>query len=638
MTQTDNSSRDGDSLSMAARLFWLVLIIATLYLCYFHNLGAIGLVGPDEPRYAWIAREMHESGDWVTPRLYGKPWFEKPVLLYWGVALSFKLFGVSDASARFPSAFAALLATLAMAWLAWRVYGAWTARWVLLLLPTTVGMIGFSHAAATDMPFAAALAIAMVLAVGILGLVPPVGFKLYTPIFSLYTDTSAWRLVSLFFFGFFLGLATLAKGPAAIVLSGGGVLLWAVFTRRWRDAFRCLHPVAIASFCLTALPWYIICSRRNPDFFRIFIIEHNFKRYLTPEFQHIQPFWYYVPVLLIAFAPWTLALIWSTIFGALRPWPKRRPSDATLLALCWAVFCLVFFSISKSKLPGYILPAVPPIGLLLSRAYVRLVPQGGWTFRLVLLTGAIPMVLAPPVLWFFHFGAHRFTVNAAMGTGWILLLFGIANFLLSFHSHPKIGIQEGTASAVPNSSESSGVSTPEVRWSAPRSIHESGSGTNATLRSFPLASLCVVPIFVLILLFNHLAPFFLRYDPSGRTIAQELQAAHIPPAQTYVIAMPRGQQFSLSFYLHQEIQSWNADQPKEGYLLRNSKDCGHLVKPPWSCAADPVALEKSGWFVYKVQREGSVRNRDDGSTLGGNSLRDSGLNWDGLAVRSGQPH
>ncbi len=421
MTQTDNSSRDGDSLSMAARALWLVLIIATLYLCYFHNLGAIGLVGPDEPRYAWIAREMHESGDWVTPRLYGKPWFEKPVLLYWGVALSFKLFGVTEAAARFPSAFAALLATLAMAWLAWRVYGPWTARWLLLLLPTTVGMIGFSHAAATDMPFAATLTVALVFAAIILGLTrnqdsPPI-------------QRTPW--LALILFGFFLGLASLAKGPAAIVLSGGGVLLWAAFTKRWHDAFRCLHPVAIASFCLTALPWYIICSRRNPDFFRIFIIEHNFKRYLTPEFQHIQPFWFYVPVLLIAFAPWTLALVWSALFGALRAWPQRRPSDATLLAICWIIFCLVFFSISKSKLPGYILPTVPPIGLLLSRAYVRLVPQEGRTFRLLLLVGAIPTILVAAVLWSLHFGVERFTATAATGAGWFLLLFGLANLLLA---------------------------------------------------------------------------------------------------------------------------------------------------------------------------------------------------------------
>ena len=138
--------------SLAARIGWLVLILITLYVCYFSHLGANGFVGPDEPRYAWIARDMAESGDWITPRLYGQPWFEKPPLYYWGAAVSFKLFGVTEAAARLPSALAALMGTLALAWLAWRVYGAETARWLLLLLPTTVGMIGFSHAAATDMP------------------------------------------------------------------------------------------------------------------------------------------------------------------------------------------------------------------------------------------------------------------------------------------------------------------------------------------------------------------------------------------------------------------------------------------------------------------------------------------------------
>ncbi len=580
MTQTDHSSHNGDSLSMAARLLWLVLIIATLYLCYFHNLGAIGLVGPDEPRYAWIAREMHESGDWVTPRLYGKPWFEKPPLLYWGAALSFKLFGVSDAAARFPSAFAALLATLAMAWIAWRIYGAWTARWLLLLLPTTVGMVGFSHAAATDMPFAATLTIALVFATIILGLTRNQD--------SPHVQRLPW--LALIFFGFFLGLATLAKGPAAIVLSGGGVLLWAVITRRWRDAFRCLHPVAIASFCLTALPWYIICSRRNPDFFRIFIIEHNFKRYLTPEFQHIQPFWFYVPVLLIAFAPWTLALLWSALFGALRAWPQRRPSDATLLALCWVGFCLLFFSISKSKLPGYILPAVPPIGLLLSRAYVRLVPQEGWTFRLLLFGGGIPMVLVALVLWSLRIGRSGPSANAASGAGWVLLLFGVANLLLA-------------------------------------------SRKTATRGSFALASLCVVPILALLLFFNQLTPLFLRWDPSGKTLAQELRAAKIPPEQIYVAHMPRGQQFSLSFYLNREIQTWDQDQPKEGYLLLPLKTHGFLLKPPWTCSTAPLQLQISGWFVYKVQREDSVSRWQDGSTLGGDNLRGGGLNGDGLAIR-----
>src|SRR3989449_5592633 len=123
MTETDSWSNEKSGLSIAARAGWGVLIVVTLAVCYFSNLGAIGFVGPDEPRYAWIARDMAETGDWVTPRLYGKPWLEKPPLYYWSAAISFKLFGVNEAAARLPSAVAALLATLALAWLALRLYG-----------------------------------------------------------------------------------------------------------------------------------------------------------------------------------------------------------------------------------------------------------------------------------------------------------------------------------------------------------------------------------------------------------------------------------------------------------------------------------------------------------------------------------
>src|SRR5438552_15190339 len=306
----------------AQRIGWTILILITLYVCYFSHLGVIGFVGPDEPRYAWIARDMAETGDWVTPRLYGKPGFEKPPLLYWGGALFFKLLGEGhpEIAARLPSAICALLATLALAWLAWRTYGEECVRWLLLLLPTSVGMIGFSHAAATDMPFAGMLTIAMVCAAVALGLTrnentPILPRPLYLP----------WLL-----FGFFLGLAVLAKGPAAIILSGGAVFFWAVFTKRWRDALRLLHPAAIAPFCLTALPWYILCARRNPDFFRMFIIEHNFKRYLTPEFQHIQPFWYYAAVLLVAFLPWTIAFIGPSIVAAQRVRVRKQLDPASL--------------------------------------------------------------------------------------------------------------------------------------------------------------------------------------------------------------------------------------------------------------------------------------------------------------------
>jgi 4-amino-4-deoxy-L-arabinose transferase-like glycosyltransferase len=372
VTQTSNELFESPPLSPAARLLWLVLIVATLYLCYFHNLGALGLVGPDEPRYAWIARDMQETGDYITPRLYGKPWFEKPPLYYWGAALSFKFFGVSEASARFPSAISAFLATLALAWLALRLYSAETARWLLLLLPTTVGMIGFSHAAATDMPFAAMLTIAMVFAAKLLNLVrsasaPLQPFTSSASRFRSFTPFTSSTSLTPFLFGFFLGLAVLAKGPAAIILSGGAVLLWAILTKRWRDAFRCLHPVAIASFCLTALPWYIFCARRNPGFFHVFIIEHNFNRFLTPQFQHVQPFWFYPPILLIAVFPWTILLL-TGIYSSCRNSLREQITPGDLFSICWGIIPLLFFSISKSKLPGYILPAVPVIGILLARA------------------------------------------------------------------------------------------------------------------------------------------------------------------------------------------------------------------------------------------------------------------------------
>ena len=391
MSEPLTSFPEKPSQTTAARVGWAFLILATLYVCYFSHLGAIGFVGPDEPRYAWIARDMAETGDWVTPRLYGKPWFEKPPLYYWGAALCFKVIGVSEAAARLPSAICALLATLALAWLACRLYGEETARWLMLLLPTTVGMIGFSRAAATDMPFSAMLTIAMVFAAIVIRLAPAEeGGASPSPA----NPTTPW--LALLLFGFFLGLAVLAKGPAAIILSGGAIFFWAIFTKRWRDAFRLFHPAAIATFGLTALPWYILCARRNPDFFRIFIIEHNFKRFLTPEFQHIQPFWFYLPIVVAALLPWSVFSACAGITGARRLWLFRALHPVSLFFFCWPAFTVLFFSVSRSKLPGYILPALPPLTLFTARAITLHMEKksGRWVFCMGGLTLVLMGVLA----------------------------------------------------------------------------------------------------------------------------------------------------------------------------------------------------------------------------------------------------
>jgi 4-amino-4-deoxy-L-arabinose transferase-like glycosyltransferase len=531
--------------SLAVRIGWLALILVTLYVCYFSHLGVIGLVGPDEPRYAWIARAMAETGDWVTPRLYGQPWFEKPPLYYWGAALSFKLFGVSEVAARLPSAISALLATLALAWLALRIYGAETARWLLLLLPTTVGMIGFSHAAATDMPFSAMLTIAMVAAAVVLGLIPEANQVLrrasepaLAP--SSFPTLTSSTSITFVIFGFFLGLAVLAKGPAGIVLCGGAVLFWALVTKRWRDAFRLFHPAAIAAFCLTALPWYILCAHRNADFLRIFIIEHNFKRYLTPEFQHIQPFWYYAEIILLAFLPWMAALVWTLVAGLRHVSQTRRLSAFTWLLLCWAGFGLVFFTISRSKLPGYILPAVPAIGLLVCRVATSLASRKHRSFGLASLAAGLLFTGAFAVMHAYDERSLKSLVAFAVLFGLILLALALANLLLGIFSLL--------------------------------------SCRNAAL------VLAVLPILLAFALVDEILPFTPASILSPRYLAYQLQANQVPLADLHVVGIRRSTLYGLNFYLRIDLQEWDRDPSHESYVLATGRLPCSKIPETMSCS------------------------------------------------------
>jgi 4-amino-4-deoxy-L-arabinose transferase-like glycosyltransferase len=512
ITPTTENPRTGT----ATRIGWAILIVLTLYVCYFSHLGAIGFVGPDEPRYAWIARDMMETGDWVTPRLYGKPWFEKPPLFYWGAALCFKTFGVSEAAARLPSAISALLATLALAWLALRLYGAETARWLLLLLPTTVGMIGFSHAAATDMPFSGMLTIAMVCAAVILGLTR----SEHTPILPC----TPW--LALILFGFFLGLAVLAKGPAAIILCGGTVFFWALFTKRWRDAFRLFHPAALASFCLTALPWYILCARRNPGFFHVFIVEHNFKRYLTPEFQHIQPFWYYGPIVLLGLLPWTIIFVGAIKDGRCLFKDSRWALSPSLFFACAAIWPVLFFSLSKSKLPGYILPAIPFFVLILARS-------------LSLDLGA-------------DIQGGR---GIAMGSAATLIALG----LLAIFQIERIPLV-WTASAL----------------------------TLAGFSAFFLASVRRIPFATIVSVITFVAAIFLALvgdsrwaidtSSSSRYAVQSADVAwkNFSPEGAVTYRLPRSFQYSLNFYFHRELREWSPDKAHHAWVFTSMREVSQL--------------------------------------------------------------
>lgn len=353
----------------------LVLGVAVL-VCLFGNLGALGLVGPDEPRYVWIARAMAETGDWVTPRLYGSPWFEKPVLYYWCAALGFLAHLPVEWAARLPSALAALAAAVAIGILARKHYGgdasslSSPALLTPVLFSTSVAAIGFARSATPDMLFSSAIALAMASAAAVFR---GAGGLRTAP--SAASNASRGDTLLLVLFGAFLGLGVLAKGPAAIILAGGAIGVWALATNHWRVALRVAHPSAIAAFCVVALPWYVLCAIRNPDFLHVFILQHNFERYLTPLYQHRQPFWFFGPIVLLALLPWTV-LLWPVAEEGLRLWREKSWRDSPgFFFACWAVFPVAFFSLSQSKLPGYILPAIPPLALLcavsLQRAFQR---------------------------------------------------------------------------------------------------------------------------------------------------------------------------------------------------------------------------------------------------------------------------
>ncbi len=513
--------------SALARFGWTALILATLYVCYFSHLGALGFVGPDEPRYAWVARAMVETGDWVTPRLYGKPWFEKPVLFYWGAALSFKFFGVSEASARLPSAVSALLASLALAWLALRMYSAETAGLILVMLPTTVGMIGFSHAAATDMPFSGMLAIAMVAATIVVGIVLPAGSSPpRTPIAALVA------------FGVFLGAATLAKGPAAIVLAGGGSGLWALLTRRWRDAFRLAHPIAIAAFCATALPWYVLCALRNPGFLRVFIYEHNFARYLTPEFRHVQPIWFFGPILLLGLLIWT-GFFGSVLKDAARVWREGRWRNSPgLFPASWAIFTFTFFTLSKSKLPGYILPAVPPLILLAAHSVsLRLQKKVAGERWVGIMAGITLMGVGGGTLASLDRIPFAVDYSPPQPFAWailVVLLGGIASIILGVLRRPSAALSACVLSLI---------------LAIPLSMTgDSQRALNAAISAGPI----------------------------DRSFASENASAY---------KLSRSFQYALNFYQHREVPEWSPDATQRGWVFVQASQVNELRPLGLKCPA-----------------------------------------------------
>jgi 4-amino-4-deoxy-L-arabinose transferase-like glycosyltransferase len=304
-----------------------------LFFLYFFWLTRTGLIGPDEPRYAAIGRAMAATGDWITPRLWGQAWFEKPALLYWMTATGFKLGLGPELAPRLPVALASVAFLIYFFILLRREFGDRAAWYSATILATSAGWLAYSHIAITDLPMSAAFAAAMLAVV-----------------FS-EPRASAIRLLAA---GALLGLAVLAKGlvPLALFIP----VLWFL-----RHRIRDLTLVFLAAIVIAA-PWYVLVTWRNgAPFLEDFFWKHHFGRFVSSALEHGQPFWFYVPILLAGLFPWTplLALLFSA-----RLFQDRR----TQFLLAWFAWGFVFFSISRNKLPGYLLPLLPAIAVLIGIA------------------------------------------------------------------------------------------------------------------------------------------------------------------------------------------------------------------------------------------------------------------------------
>jgi 4-amino-4-deoxy-L-arabinose transferase-like glycosyltransferase len=344
-----------------SKLAFLLLFAVFVHLQFFHQLGRLGLVGPDEPRYAQVAKEMALSGDFITPRLYGETWFEKPILYYWLTALTYKTLGVSEFAARLPSAVAGLLGVLAVFWIGW--------HWISFQCGITAGLIlaasplyfSLARAASTDMLLTSMLTLSLA--------------SLYLGLFkeSGNTEAAAWASRGMYGFYGFLALAVLAKGPVGVVLAAATVGVFVLLTGQLSLTRRIVSVRGALFWAGITLPWYLLCYRANGwPFVEEFLLDHNLARFATDRFQHSQPFWFYLPVLFGGFFPWMFQLIGPAWRSARKREWTSRSDRVELLLWSWALVPLMFFSFSKSKLPGYVLPMVPALALLAAREWERL--------------------------------------------------------------------------------------------------------------------------------------------------------------------------------------------------------------------------------------------------------------------------
>lgn len=365
-----------------------LLLALAFGLLYFFRLGSYPFSDPDEGRNAEIAREMLASGDGVTPRLNGVNYFEKPPLVYWAMALSEKILGLNEWAVRAVPALFAVWGVVLTYTAGRRLFGREAGLASAVVLGTSLLWFAIGHIPILDM--AVSVLMARALFAFIIGVGEPPGPARRWQFYQLYAS---------------MALATLAKGLIGFLVTGAVMFLWLLVFNQWKR-LRPLHlPGGALLFLLIAAPWHVLAALHNPTWVHRYLVFEHFERFLTPAASRYGPPHYFVWIVLAGLIPWT-GFLWPAVRDAVRGgWAKRHENAVAWFLITWSAFVFLFFSVSKSKLPPYILPIFPALAVLIGMWLARVArePTGAARLRVGLgifsfLNGLLAIALCAVVL------------------------------------------------------------------------------------------------------------------------------------------------------------------------------------------------------------------------------------------------
>jgi len=423
-----------------AHLTFLLVLCALLF---FLGLGALGLTDRDEGSNAEAAREMVESGDWLTPTLNGTPRFAKPILIYWLIACSYLVFGVSEFTARLPSALFGTLLVLMQYAFATRLLGPTVGFRAALMLLLNFEVLAIGRMVLTDMVLV---------------------FFTTLSIFSFFLAMEGEGRAKRWYWGFYVGmaLATLTKGPVGVLVPLLAVIPYLLFTRRWREVVaECRLLTGTAVFLLIATPWYAAMFLLHGAGYAASARGDTLTRFFSVIGGHGGTILFYIPILLFGFFPWS-GFLPSALVEALR---ERQDPQRALQALCavWVLGVFLFFTLSSTRLPHYIAPLFPAAALLVAASWDRsLSAEGGRagsvSFWLTLGVGCLLGLAFVGLDWGYErFNAQiaqEFPAAAQVEPGWapmaigFLILVGMGLFGYASLTAGRAGLGFGIASGL----------------------------------------------------------------------------------------------------------------------------------------------------------------------------------------------